>query len=71
MNYNTLATIISGVSLAAASWFGNSVSNLATKIDTVSNAEAATAQKTDDVDVRLTRIENKLDQVIQNKTAIR
>ena len=55
------ATIIT---LAVSGYFASAQATSADKVEKVQTAQAATDQKLSDVDTRLTRIEDKLDQVL-------
>lgn len=56
-----LATTLATVAIGVTGWFAMNVSTINGRIDSVTTAQAATQQKTDDIDIRLTRIEGKLD----------
>lgn len=71
VNLPTIATITASVALAISGWFASSIASTNNRVNVVETAEAATNQKTVDIDARLTRIENKLDALIQTKQAIR
>ena len=71
MNYSTLAVITSSLALAMSGWFASGISSANGRINLVESAQAATKQQAEDIDARLTRIETKLDNLIQTKTSQR
>jgi hypothetical protein len=61
--YGTLVT----VAVAVSGYFGTTAAATSARVDNLATQQAATAQKTIDVDSRLTRIENKIDQIISSR----
>lgn len=59
-----LLTITVPIILAVVSYFGVSLASLAGRVDALSSTSAAQQQATKDIDTRLTRIENKLDNAL-------
>lgn len=68
MNLPSVATIAVAIAIAAAGMFSNNNGALAQRVDTLTAQQASTAaayaQYSKSTDDRLSRIENKLDQVI-------
>lgn len=60
------ASITATIAIAVAGWFGTQSQALSTRVDGLSIQEAARGQQVQDVDTRLTRIENKLDRALSN-----
>lgn len=58
------------IALAVTAWFANDTSSLASRVDSVSTANAKVQQQVDDIDTRTTRIENKLDSVLEQRAII-
>ena len=57
----SVMTAIGAISLAVSGWFANGEAFLSSRVDALSVQQAATAQETQDIDARLTRIESKID----------
>jgi cell division protein FtsB len=64
-------SILVPVVIAIFSYFGVSLSTLASRVDSLQAQSAAQQQATTDIDARLTRIENKLDTALSQAASTR
>lgn len=69
LNISTLAGIISTVALAVAGYLATTSQTLSQRIDQVDVSNAKVQQQVNDIDVRTTRIEDKLDRLLQKKVS--
>lgn len=61
-----LAGVLASISMAVAGFAINNQQALSTRLATVESSTAVQAQRNDDIDARLTRIENKIDALGSN-----
>ena len=59
----TVATITAMIAIAVSGFFATNTAAIAQRVDSLAASEAAVSQSNQDIDARLTRIENKLDQI--------